>query len=141
MGFADDIILISDNPSNLQKLIDMCGAWSTKNGMKFNTDKCKVMTLNLRKSPVCFYLQGKKLSFVNEYKYLGVTISNKRQTSLITHYISKVLEKAKERVNCIRHFGFQRDGLRPATSVMMYKKLVRHLLEYAAQVLSFRHYY
>ena len=37
--------------------------------------------------------------------------------------------------------GFHRDGLRPTTSIKMYKALVRPILEYAAQVLSYKHYY
>ena len=78
---------------------------------------------------------------MTEYKYLGVLLSNKRLTSLITTHVSEILKKAERRVNCIRHLGFQRDGLRPATSVTLYKKLVRPILEYAAQVLSYRHYY
>ena len=102
--------------------------------------KCKVMILNLRKPTVSFHLLGEEIKFVSEYKYLGVKFSNKRQTSLITHHISTILEKADRRVNCIRHFGFQRDGLRPATSVMMYITLIRPILKYAAQVLSYRHY-
>ena len=99
------------------------------------------MTLNLTRSPTSFYLLTKKLAFVREYKYLGVTISNKRQTSLITQHISNILEKAEKRVNCIRHYGFQCDGLRPATSIMLYTTLVRPILEYAAQVISYKHYY
>ena len=109
--------------------------------MSFNISKTKVMTLNLRKSPVDFNLLGEKLKFVEEYKYLGVTISNRRQTSLITHHISSILKKAERKVNCIRHLGFKSDGMRPATSVNLYKTLVRPVLEYAAQVLSYRHYY
>ena len=139
--FADDISLITNTPEKLQILITACGRWSIKNGMRFKIDKCKVMTLNIRKPTVSFHLLGEEIKFVSEYKYLGVIFSNKRQTSLITHHISTILEKADRRVNCIRHFGFQSDGLRPATSVMMYKTLVRPILEYAAQVLSYRHYY
>ena len=108
--------------------------------MTFNNSKCKVMTLNLRKPPVTFKLFGKNIDSVTEYKYLGVKLSNKRQTSLVTQQISSILE-AGRRVNCIRHYGFSSDGLRPATSIKMYKILVRPILEYAGQVLSYRHYY
>ena len=75
-------------------------------------DKCKIMTLNLRKPNVGFILLGKELEVVCEYKYLGVIISNKRQTSLITHHISSILKKAERRVNSIRHLGFQSYGVR-----------------------------
>ena len=76
-----------------------------------------------------------------KYKYLGITLSTTRLTSLITKHVSHVIEKAEKRVNCIRHFGFTADGLRPQTSVEMYKILVRPILEYAAQVLNYRHHY
>ena len=46
LGFADDIVLISDDPIKLQKLIDICEAWSEKNLMGFNTSKCDVMIFN-----------------------------------------------------------------------------------------------
>ena len=81
--FADDIMLITDSPQKLQNLINVCENWSIQNGMRFKIDKCKVMTLNLKKPKVSFYLLGEEIKFVSEYKYLGVTFSNKRQTSLI----------------------------------------------------------
>ena len=99
------------------------------------------MTLNLRQPVKRFYLFGKEIEFTDIYKYLGIILTNKMQTSLITHHISAILEKAEKRINCIRHFGFQSDGLRPATSIKMYKTLVRPILEYGAQVLSYKHYY
>ena len=37
--------------------------------------------------------------------------------------------------------GFHSDGLRPETSTKMYKVIVRPILEYAAQVLSYKHYH
>ena len=89
-------------------MIDVCYNWSVKNGMRFKTSKCKVMTLNIGKSPVPFFLAEEIIDFVREYKYLGVKLSNKRQTSLITHHITSILEKAEDRVNCIRNLGFRR---------------------------------
>ena len=65
LGFADDILLIADSPEKLQKMLNVCGEWSDKNGMCFNIDKCKVMTLNLTLSPTPFYLLKKKLAFVH----------------------------------------------------------------------------
>ena len=83
------------------------------------------MTLDVQNPGEPFYLLGEEVKFVREYKYLGVTFSNRRQTSLITHHISTILEKTERRINCMRHFGFQNDGLRPTTGVMIYKTLVR----------------
>ena len=53
-------------------------------------------------------------------------------TSLYGKHIRELLEKAEERVNAIRHKGFKSDGLRPETTVRMYKTLVRPIIEYAS---------
>ena len=109
--------------------------------MDFNTDKCKFMILNGRRKNIYITLHHKILEVVIIYKYVGITLSNTRLTSLITKHVSHVIEKAEKCVNWIRHFGFTSDGLRPQTSIEMYKILARHILEYAAQVLNYRHHY
>ena len=141
LGFADDIVLVSDNPKKLQKMIDICSLWASRNGMAFNTDKCKILTLNTKGKDLIFNLSSHILEKVEIIKYLGVVFSNIRQTSLYTRHFKRIIEKAEKRINCIRHFGFDSDGLRPSTCVKMYKVLVRPILEYAAQTLSYRHYY
>ena len=141
LGFADDIVLIADCPKKLQGLLDICYNWCSRNGMQFNNDKCKVMTLNSPRKDIDFRLGETILEKITKYKYLGVVLSNKRLTSLYTHHFKQVIERAEKRLNCIRHFGFDSDGLRPATCISMYKVLVRPILEYASQALSYRHYY
>ena len=141
LGFADDIILIADKPWKLQALIDICEKWSRQNKVQFNSDKCKVLALNVGLQGQVFHLMGKLLKLVQQAKYLGVILSRSRQTTLYSNHIARVLEKAETRANAIRHLGFHSDGLRPATSIRMYKTLVRPTLEYAAQVLSYKHYY
>ena len=42
LGFADDIVLITDCPIKAQKLLDICEKWTCANEMAFNT-KCKVL--------------------------------------------------------------------------------------------------
>ena len=141
LGFADDIVLIADCPKKLQALQDICHNWCRRNGMTFNNNKCKLMMLNSPRKDIEFKLGKAILEIITKYKYLGVVLSNKRLTSLFTHHFKLVIERAEKRLNCIRHFGFNSDGLRPATCIAMYKVLVRPILEYASQVLSYRHYY
>jgi len=38
--YADDIILIAYNMQQLQRLLDICTSWATKNTIKYGTDKC-----------------------------------------------------------------------------------------------------
>ena len=143
LGFADDIILLADTPTNLQALIDMCVSWSKENGMKFNAGKkkCIVLPLNTGLKGLAFNLDGVNIEIVSRTKYLGVLLSRSRLTSLYGKHLADVLQKAEVRANVIRHKGFQSDGLRPETAIRLYKTLVRPILEYASQVLSYKHYY
>ena len=66
LGFADDIMLVSDSPINLRKLISICESWAEDNKMKFNVDKCKILIINKpnkREYPL-FELYGKPLEIV-----------------------------------------------------------------------------
>ena len=141
LGFADDLVLTAESPENLQLLINKCECWVKKNLMTFNTDKCKVMVFNRPSSNLNFSIYGKQLSMVNSYKYLGIVISNTNQTNLYTDHFKKTIEKAEKRLHCIAHFGFHRDGLRPKTAIKLYKLMVRPILEYGSQVLTYRKYF
>ena len=67
LGFADDIVLISDAPWKLQKLLDICSSWALKNGMTFKTSKCKVMILNETNTSARFTLNNATLETVPKY--------------------------------------------------------------------------
>ena len=43
LGFADDIALVAGENNRMRELINICGAWSKRNGMDFKVSKCKVM--------------------------------------------------------------------------------------------------
>ena len=143
LAFADDIILMADTTAKLQALINIFVKWSKRNGMKFNArrNKCMILPLNTRLKGLQFTLDRVTIEVITETKYLGVLVSRSRLTSLYGKHIREVLEKAEERVNAIRHKGFKSDGLRPETTVRMYKTLVRPIIEYASQVISYKHYY
>ena len=142
LGFADDIVLIADDPYKLQELINICDKWSATNKMSFNLIKCNVMVFNCKSDNLHFHFRNKPLKIVDSYKYLGVVLSSAaRQNTLFKDHFEKILEKAHIRLNCIKHFGFHKDGLRPQTAIRLYKVLVRPLLEYGAQVLSYRRYF
>ena len=142
LGFADDIVLISDDPSKLQQLISLCDNWARKNQMSFNLDKCNVMVFNRSPHGLKFYIRSQLIKIVTLYKYLGIWLSSgARQKTLYKVHFEKILEKALARTHCIRHLGFHKDGLRPQTAIRMYKVLVRPILEYGAQALSYRWYF
>ena len=88
-----------------------------------------------------FRILGQIIKAVQELKYLGILLSTKRLTNIFSRHFAKSIEKAERRLHCIRHLGYHKDGLRIETAIRMYKILVRPILEYCAQVLTYRNYY
>ena len=43
LGYADDIVLVTDCPKKAQSLLNICQSWANENNMFLNTSKCKVM--------------------------------------------------------------------------------------------------
>ena len=137
LGFADDIVLISDKPLNLQHLLNKCTSWAKKNGMAFNTSKCKVMILNGAPTQERFTLDTTVLEIVSTYRYLGVKLTSKYVTNLFKDHFQHILERAKTRAAAIRGLGFSKNGFRVKSSVKLYKLQIRPLLEFGAQSLTY----
>ena len=108
--------------------------------MDFNTKKCVVMVLNGPSTHDTFTLRGDKLQIVDSYKYLGVTLTSKYVTNLYRTHFSQVMERAKVKAAIIGKHGFHEDGLRISSVIKLYKLVIRPLLEYSAQVLSYNRY-
>lgn len=140
LGFADDIVLISDCPKKLQALIDICQSWASRNGMAFNVSKCKVMVFNNPPKGVTFTLNNTKLKIVDSYKYLGAILSSKYITNLFRKHYADIAERATIKAAIISRHGFHEDGLRLHTAVRLYKLVIRPVLEYSAQTLTYGRY-
>ena len=88
--FADDLVLLADSESGLQRALDGFAAACDYAGMKISTAKTEV--LHLSRNPVQCSLQvgGVKLKQVEKFKYLGVAFtSDGKQDEEIDNRISK----------------------------------------------------
>ena len=140
LGFADDIVLISDCPLKLQELINVCERWAVRNSMAFKTSKCEVMVFNGAPKTDTFTLNGDRLKIVDCYKYLGVNLTSKYVTNLFRTHFSDVIGRTKIKAAIISKQGFHEDGLRISTAIKLYKLMIRPLLEYGSQTLSYKRY-
>ena len=74
--YADDTILISDDPQKLQNtlnnLVSYCKDWK----LNTNTEKTKVMVLGTKTKNLHFKIMNKELEIVKSYKYLGTHFSS-----------------------------------------------------------------
>ena len=75
LRFADDIVLITEDPRNLQKMLEELNIKSKDIGLKMNLKKTQVMINNLADPGEDITLEGTPLEKVEKYIYLGQIIS------------------------------------------------------------------
>ena len=73
--WADDLILISDSATGLQRQPDDLAKFCARNRMIVNNLKTKAMKFG-RKLQFTFSFHGQKIDIVNNYKYLGNILSS-----------------------------------------------------------------
>lgn len=74
LRFADDIVLISSDPVELQEMINQLNEESNKLGMKMNMKKTKVM-FNKFSSEIEVQVNANKIEKVQQYVYLGQLVT------------------------------------------------------------------
>ena len=112
---------------NLNKLMD----WSTKWQLPFNINKCKVLHLGKNNQKYTYRLVSCSnllaLERVEEEKDLGIKFDS--QLSFRQH-VAECVSKANQRIGLIRNFH----NLDNHTFLLLYKSLIRPLLEYGTTV-------
>lgn len=77
LRFADDIVIVEENPEKLEKMIQDLNRESEKIGLSMNTTKTKLLTNSDNR---VISINNEPLEYVEEYVYLGQIISFKDQT-------------------------------------------------------------
>ena len=107
--------------------------WSQRNNIRFNTSKCKVLTVTRKKTPIAFdyILDGTALTRVSEEKDFGVIITS--TFSWNTH-INTITLKANELLGLLKRTCPLLTGVSVWRS--LYFSLVKSQLCYATQFWS-----
>src|SRR5687768_18459709 len=75
LAYADDLILMADNASDLQGGVHCLNVACEEFGMKISVCKTKVMHVGKSRKEVACDLNGERLEQVSEFKYLGTIFS------------------------------------------------------------------
>ena len=131
--FADDIVLLASSRVALQKMINVVAQYSHKWRFQENLGKCGVMSVRVGKRgrkcpPLVFF--GQDIAEVQEYKYLGVMVSEDLSW---TKHIEYTLKKARKAVTKYKTI-FTNRKLPIKMRLTVYKIYVRTRMEYAAQI-------
>ena len=143
LAYADDLVLISNDEGELNAMLNFCHKYSVDNEFEFNIKKSKILKVHSRNRTTAAQhtMGGQALEEVEHYKYLGIPLgrafhSNSRPAAF-ARYFELIERKAQARSMVVRFLGAKRDGLRPKTGLLLYKLLVRPIMEYATPVICF----
>ena len=133
--FADDCLLyknitsINDSES-LQSDLKSLKKWSDHWLLRFNTDKCNIISFTNKKSPILFNytLDSSPLSRVSKIKYLGIIFDSKLTFS---DHIHSICSRAK---SFIYFLNRNLSGASPDRKLKAYVTYVRPIIEYASVI-------
>ena len=131
--FADDTKIFRaiesmDDTTALQEDLMKLATWSSKWQLPFNESKCKVIHFG-RKNPHHNYnMNNVQLEAETEEKDLGVTFDPDLKFG---PHIRNIISKANSRVGLIKNTF---EELQPTNFKILYKSLIRPILEYCSSV-------
>ena len=129
--YADDVILISEDPMALQTCLDglqdYCQEWK----MKVNLDKTKIMVFENRKSLSRTFLLGDMVvPKTDRYKYLGVHFSYTGNFNIAQQELYKKALKALFSVNSKTNL-YQ---IKPNLAIKLFNTLVKPIALYGCEI-------
>ena len=94
LTYADDILLLSETEKGMKQLIETTRSFCEDNQLEINYNKTKIMIRNTNYENEHFEIkqhnETHEIEIVNEFKYLGMTISNDNKK-----YIEQLSKKGK----------------------------------------------
>jgi hypothetical protein len=112
--FADDLVILAENESDLQKLLDFVTKWTNKWKMKINKGKTKVVHFrNVRKNKtsISFFIDNEMIEIVNRYNYLGITLDEHLNFNTTANTLcgasGRALGGIISKFNTFNNIGFQ----------------------------------
>ncbi len=113
LAYADDLVLLAENAADLQCLINILQTWCFKWRLSVNVDKTKVMhfrSKNRHVSDFVFCVNDVPLSYVSEYKYLGIVLSEnldfEKTAELLSTAAGRALGSIINKVKCNKDLGY-----------------------------------
>lgn len=132
LQYADDLIIMSQTREGLQNslanLHTYCKTWK----LNINISKSKVMVMGKggRKVKVKLQLGGVDLEQVDQYSYLGITLSN---TGTFTICKKNLTEKARKSMNRLKGLLWG-TGIKKSLALKMFDQLVLPIMIYGCEI-------
>jgi hypothetical protein len=132
--YADDILLLSPIEKHLQMLINICGEYGLKWGIKFNSEKSFFITFgNSIYNDTKFILNNNELKSTDCLKYLGITFNRKLDMNDFAIEKFKTVTKSFFSLNS---FGLKPGGLNPFLQAFLYKTFCLSKFLYGLEIMT-----
>ena len=130
--FADDMVLFSKDPMELQSLLDKLYAFSTEWGLKVNTRKTKVCVFENRRTQIDqrWLIHGEPLEIVDSFCYLGMKFHYNGNLEPGIKALSDQALKATNQLLAL----FKRMKFDVKTKLRLFDSLVSPIILYASEV-------
>lgn len=132
--YADDLVLLSESPENLQLMINRLASYCNKWGLTINTAKSKVMIFSRSVQSQTrnrWFYNGNLLEISKEIKYLGVKLNSTLDFN--KHLLEKV-NTSQSLLNSTWKKVFSNDRIQLSAKYKIFDAVVKSTLCYASQV-------
>ncbi len=141
IGYADDVLLYIKGQvlpvmgELMNGALKKVGEWGDQHGLTFNPNKTNVVLFTKKQqrklAKPCLELNGKKLEYSDEMKYLGITI---HRSLLWTDHVRERIKKCGYVLSRLRRVVGRDWGLTPDKLWWIYTAIVRPKLSYGSLV-------
>ena len=126
LGFCDDIGLLSDTITDLQKLLNICGNYGNLWGIEFNIPKCQFTVFGSNKfNDSIIMINGLILSYTPIFKYLGLEFTP--DLNMSNFFIEK-FNNVKKSYFSLNAFGFKPGGVSPFIQAYIYILHIKNII-------------
>ena len=83
IGYADDVMLLAPTLESLKTMVQCCERYANNFHIRFNGKKSQLLIFGSHSQNITLYVNNELVNVVNEIKYLGHIISNKKNDPMI----------------------------------------------------------
>ena len=142
LQYADDIVFYSSSNARgiNEERMKETGEKLIQNLNKVKLDiaeeKTKIVNFSQRyntnrRGKITLEIKNKQILEEESTKFLGITLDRKLR---FDEHIEYILQKTKKRLNMLRYIGHIKKGANPETMVILFKTLIRSVIEYGIPV-------
>ena len=100
--YVDDIVVLEENETNLQKQLNSINRWCSKYQLIVNSKKSQIVNFSkkrVQRSNTIFYIGTEALVYTDSYRYLGIIFDEHLDFEEASHVLANAGGRALGSVN------------------------------------------